>query len=921
MFLQKVITDVLKNYKEVKPENIVFVLPHRRGIIFLKKYFAEQVKEVCISPEFITMDNLLERISGYTKMPELTQLFEFYDSYKEICTSPDDFETFIGWAKMILQDFNDIDHYLINPKKIFPYILAIQEIEHWSVNIEEKTDMLKKHLRFWEELGEYYKAFQQKMKAQKQGYQGFIARQACENLENYLQKNKEKLHIFVGFNSLSASEENVIKEILKELKSEIYWDIDKKYLKNEHSAGFFINKYKEWSYYKNKNQEFKWLEENFEGKNIEIIGVPKEVNQAHYLAQKIEEIPQEELEKTGLVLGEENMLLPVLQAINNNNFSINITMGYPLQQTPLSDLFGAYFKLYVLETTSWYHKDVIALLFQPMINDLLSDTYKKRILEKIYNNNIIYISKKILLENTQDADKEIINLLFVEKQEVTPSILITNGIEIIKKIKEFLKKENKYSDLYLEYLYSFYQLFNQLHQLQEQFGFISTEKVLRQVYNDLLIKQKLSFQGEPLQGLQIMGIIEAQNIDFERVIITSMNEGIFPLGKSSVSFIPFDVRKELKLPTYQERDAIYTYYFYRIIQRAKHICLIYNTEAESIKGNEKSRFILQLLEANRNIKETILAPKVNANKIEPLKIEKTDSLMVKLENIATGKDEYRKEGFSPSALTSYIYNPITFYEQVILGVQEEQEVEEIIETRTFGKIVHSTLEDLYKAENEKKEKIYIRKILTVEDIQEMQKKAPDLIETKIKEYREEDKIEGKNILILNVIKEYIHRFLEIEKKSIESGSEIKVLAIEEKILIEVEFDEFPYKILFNGKVDRIEERNGEIYIVDYKTGKVEEKDVKIDENGWENLIVDFKYSKAFQLLMYAYMIKEKKLYPNNRIFVGNYSFKNLEKGFIGLRKEKEIIAIDEQILTDFKGKLIELLSEIFDKNKPFIEKI
>ncbi|MDO4880973.1 MAG: PD-(D/E)XK nuclease family protein [Capnocytophaga sp.] len=920
MFLQRVITDILQNYKNINPENMVFVLPHRRGIVFLKKYFAQQIGKVCMSPDFITMDNLLERISGYTKMPELTQLFELYDSYKNACISePDDFEKFMGWAKMILQDFNDIDHYLIENKKIFPYIYAIKEVEHWSVSIEKPTEELKKHLQFWSELGGYYEAFYEKMKLQKQGYQGFIAREAVKELDTYIQKNNEKLHIFVGFNDLTLAEEKIIKKILTELPSEIYWDIDNKYLKNEgHSAGEFIRKYKKWDYY-NKDRQPKWLEENQEEKHIEIIGVPKEINQAHFVAQKIEEIPHSELEKTALVLGEENMLIPVLQSISNENFSINITMGYPLQQTPLNDLFGAYFKLYTLENTSWYHKDVIALLLQPMVSNLLSEEYRNNILNKIYKSNIVYVSKKIILEGAKDIDEEIINLFFVERKEVTPSVLIANAIEIIKIIKNSLNKEEKYNDLYLEYLYSFYQLFSQLYQLQEQFGFITMEKVLRQIYNDLLIKQKLSFQGEPLEGLQIMGIIEAQNIDFERVIITSMNEGIFPLGKSSVSFIPFDVRRVLNLPTYQERDAIYSYYFYRIIQRAKHICLIYNTEAESIKGNEKSRFILQLLEADRNLKETILAPKVNSEIIPPLHIPKTSELMEKLIAIATGNDEKRKKGFSPSALTSYVHNPITFYEQVVLNIQEEQEVEEIIETRTFGKIVHSTLEALYDAEDEYQQKKYIGKILTEKDIEEMQEKVPELVQKNIKEYREEEYLEGKNILIFNVIKEYIHRFLEMEKKAV-ATEKIEVLAIEEKLKIEVNFPEFSHKFLFNGTADRIERRNGKLYIIDYKTGKVEPNDVKLSENSWENLIIDFKYSKVFQLLMYAYMINKSKLYPDNEIFVGNYSFKNLEKGFMGLKEDKEIIPADLNILNLFEEKLKTLLLEIFNPDIPFVEK-
>lgn len=908
MFLEKVVIDVLTKYPDFSPEKMIFVVPNKRATLFLKKYFSKHINKICQSPRFLSMESWVEQIAQYQIMPNMSLLFELYNTYLANNDTPDDFETFVGWGQTLLQDFNEIDQYLINPNDIFPYIKAIKEVEHWSLS-QELTPMQEKHLAFWNTLGLYYRAFSEKLTLKKQGYRGFVYRKATQKINSYIEKSKDKLHIFAGFNALTQSEEILIESVLLSTTSEIYWDIDKTFLSdNQHDAGYFIRQYfSRWKYY--NNRERKWEGDDFSSeKNINIVGVPKSVNQAHYVGKLVNQIPDFQWENTAIILADENLLLPVIQSINKNKLPMNITMGYPLKQTSTSSLFSAFFKLYT--SNNWYYKDVENLLQQPLIQRILSKDSIEQITQHIRHKNWVYISKNQLVEQLSLQDEEIINILFSDSKSITAKLLIEQCFNLIFILKNKLEEEKETNALLLEYLYRFYELFNQLYDLENQYSFLITPKTLYYLYNELLVKQTLDFQGEPLQGLQLMGMLECQNLDFENVIIVSVNEGILPAGKSVNSFIPFDVKNNLGLPTYKHRDAIFTYHFYRLLQRAKNIHLVYNTETDGFKGGEKSRFILQLLTQqadNLHITETILTPQVIASQFDLMIIEKDENVMTRLKEIASGR------GFSPSALTTYIRNPIDFYKQNILQAREERDVEEIMEARTFGDIVHATLEALFSP--------YLGKILTIESIHSMKENVPFLIDKYFKElYKEEENL-GKNTLIFSVIQEYIEQFLEMEKRTI-SHTTIEILALEKDLITSVRFPEFDFDICLRGTADRIERRNGQLYIVDYKTGKVEQRNITLNENGWQKLITDFNYNKAFQLLMYAYILKKENQYTDNEIFAGNYSFKNLESNFLGFRNEndKTPSAITDLISNRFEEKLKELLLEIFDPNIPFLEK-
>ena len=406
-----------------------------------------------------------------------------------------------------------------------------------------------------------------------------------------------------------------------------------------------------------------------------------------------------------------------------------------------------------------------------------------------------------------------------------------------------------------------------------------------------------------------MGMLESRVLDFENVILTSANEGILPAGKSQNSFIPFDVKVEYEIPTYKDKDAIFAYHFYRLLQRAKKVYILYNTESDDFGSGEQSRFITQIevakemnLLQNIDFKRWNVIPKLKLNSI-PLKVvPKSDRTIERLIEIAD-------KGLSPSSLNSYIRNPLDFYKRRILGLKELDEVEETVAANTFGTIIHETLYNLYSP--------LIGKIMSIDDIKRMKKEANGIIKRQFeKYYSKQPSVTGKNYLTLEIAKQFLVNFLNFELKELNKNKTIKILALEQSMKIDYSIEGLKFPINLIGNIDRIDEVDGITRIIDYKTGKVESKDLNI--KNWDDLIVNDKFAKCFQVLFYSFLYKENMgLNPDQLSFEsGIISFKNLKLGFMKVNNSM-INPID---MDNFLIKLDELILEIFNKRVPFQEK-
>jgi hypothetical protein len=914
-FIEDVLHDLKKKHYNIS--ELIFILPSKRAGTFLKHYISELIALPVFCPEIYSIEEFVEELSELKSISNIELLFEFYKSYIYIQkeNASYSFEEFSKWAQLLIQDFNEIDRHLIPQNNIFDYLSAIKEINHWSTD-SNKTELVQNYLDFWRSLKLYYFEFKNRLISKEKGYQGLIYREAVDNIQSYIENNTTKYHIFLGFNALNTAEEIIIQEILGNDLGSIYWDIDKVFYDSKiHDASLFIRHYtKHWKYF--KDNPLNWIADNYSScKNIEILGVPKHVGQAKYIGSILNSLHQENnsLNSTAVVLSDETLLLPVLNSIPENIKALNITMGLELKTVPLASLFEKLFYIQKKKSVSFYFKDVISLISHEFINPLFEKDNKNdlaAIIHTIQSNNIVYLDEA-LLQEIAPTHKNTISVLFGHWQNDAKKGL-EKCQELILEIKAHLEINKKANLLSLEYLFQFHKLFNEIRQLNELYGYINDITALHSVYKELLSSETLDFKGEPLEGLQIMGMLESRVLDFETVIISSVNEGILPSGKTQNSFIPFDVKLENKLPTYKEKDAIYAYHFYKLLNRAKNIFILYNTEIDAFSGGEKSRFIQQLeLEKIHDIKHTLIVPKVENTRKALYTVDKTVDIFEQLKAIS-GK------GFSPSSLTTYIRNPLDFYYKKILEIKEYNDVEETVAANTLGTVIHNTLEDFYKP--------FVGKAISIDCIKNMKPLIHETVSKHFKSiYLKGNISKGKNLIIFEIAKRYISNFLDLEIDDLKSGSTIEIIAIEMKNRIQLDIPKLDFPVFLKGTVDRVDKRNGVIRIIDYKSGKVEKN--KVEVVNWEDITTDYdKYSKSFQVLSYALMMDISNRFKEP-VEVGIISFKNLSSRFLKFAKKdrsgayaKKTELLDDQILSDFSNELNRLIIEICNPSIPFIEK-
>ncbi len=912
-FIFDVLKDLLNLSVDLSQQTLI--LPSKRAGLFLRHQLSLMTDKTIFAPEILSIEEFVEELSDMKSISNTELLFKLYNSYLELTPNdPDNFDAFSKWAQILLQDFNEIDRYLIPQENIFNYLSAIKEIEHqhWSSE-KNQTEFIKKYLAFWNKLHTYYTHFTKNLIANNIGYQGLIYREAAKNIKDYIENNPNKQHVFLGFNALNTAEETIIQELLKHNLAKTYWDIDNVFIGNpKHDAALFTRQHKaHWPFF--KTNPFHWITQNYtKEKHINILGIPKSVGQAKYIGSILNDL--ESLQNTAVVLGDENLLIPVLNALPSHVDALNITMGFPLKSIPLASLFETLFQLHKKSSRQFHYKDLINVLSHQFIRPLFyveNTDYASKIINTIDTNNLVYLTIERLKEIADDTTSQLIDVLFLD-WNTSVDTLLKKCNDLILIIKNNLEEDKNANLLALEYLFRFNTLFNELTRLNRAYNHVKDISALYGVYKELLSSETLDFQGEPLQGLQLMGMLESRVLDFETVIISSVNEGILPSGKSNNSFIPYDVKLENKLPTYREKDAVYTYHFYRLLQRAKNVYILYNTEADVLTGGEKSRFITQLeLEGIHNIKHEIISPRVPTIVPTLNIVEKTESILTVLKQVA-------QSGFSPSSLTNYIRNPIDFYYQKILKIKEHDEVEETVASNTLGTVVHNTLEDFYKP--------FINNFITVDMIQQLKPQITKVVMHHFSAvYKEGDVSTGKNLIIFEIAKRYVSNFLDLEIEDLKAGNQIKILQIEADNRVTITIPEIDFPITLTGKVDRVDEYNGRIRIIDYKSGRVEQSHVEIVN--WEDLNSDYKkYSKSFQVLAYAYMMQLSGTIQLP-VEAGIISFKNLSNGFLKFAKKdksgsyaKKDILITNETLAQFNEELKQLITEICNPNIPFTEK-
>lgn len=903
-FIQETLAKIKNTYSDIS--EVTIILPSKRAGGFLMNELKKQASHTQFAPKILSIEEFIEQLSNLSIIDNTELLFKSYQAYQNTAAikQKDDFETYATWATTLLNDFNEIDRYLVETAPFFGYLASIKTLERWGVS-DEKTELIENYLKFWESLPLLYNNIQELLLKENIGYQGMVYREAAANIEHYINSHGNITHLFVGFNALNTAEQYIFQELLETGNTKVYWDTDLSFYEDpKHSASYFIRKYiKEWKYFQNNppiihSNNFK------QPKHIQLVEVQKNIGQAKYVGELLSELSDEEIKKTAIVLGDENLLVPLLYSLPENVKNINVTMGVALKNFPAVVFFELLFSIHLRDTDNLYYKDILSILNHPLASKFLPNA--QSISEKLVKENITHLSSETILGLTENEGKDLLKLLF-ENWSNDVSTAVNSALTIIKTIQD-KNKVNSVEHLVLQELKL---VFNKIATLNEKYPYLNTIKSVQTLFAELTSTASLDFKGDAYDGLQLMGVLETRVLDFENVIITSVNEGVFPSGKSNASFITYDLKEQFNLPRYSEKDAIYTYHFYRLLQRANNVTLLYNNNSEGLNTGEKSRFIRQLTIGkceNHSIEKRILSPKIQIKPHSQKQIAKTAAVMTRLKEIAS-------KGFSPSALTAYIRNPLDFYFQRILRLNEFEEVEETVAANTLGTIVHDTLEKFYKPlEGE---------VLTSQDIIEMKSKIDEEVTSQFKRtFKGGTFSKGKNLIIFEVAKRYISNFLDKEIADVEAGNTIKILKIETDLTLEVPIPELEFPVNIHGKVDRVDEYNGHLRIIDYKSGQVSQGDVEITE--WEDINEDYKYSKAFQVLTYALMMNKE--IPVNNAEAGIISFKNLGSGFLKFgkkdkpRSRNKTQLITEETLDKFTIELKKLILEICDPNIPFTEK-
>ena len=895
-FLQHVSSQLLnKNLSG----NDSLIFPNKRSAGLCKQLLVEQSSHTIFLPRFLTIEELVTELSGLSMVDPLELKFIFYKHYRELYREDESVDAVFSWANQLINDFNEIDRNLVDQNDILSYLKAIKEIEHWS-KTDQPTEMIKNYIRFWDKLPDLYNSFKDDLINKGEVYQGLAYRKAVDHLADTINDHKGGFY-FVGFNALNKAEEKLIQLILDEGKGEAFWDIDEYFLNKDHNASYFLRQYqKKWKVLQNEKHKIEPSTQAFsEDKNFSVYSNQGNVQQAKAVGEIVDRLNYDEIKDTAILLGEESILESLMYAIPDKVKHINITMGLSLNKTSIAAFFMNYVKLCKAERNTFFYKDLLLLLEGGFLLQLFGEDCKK-VRETITQEQLFFLSLEDIeevIKTTSPGFKKIIALLFNTIPDEAKSLNEKNDL-LLANLVSYAQ-----SDFIKTLINKARSAFEMIQHYLENYQFEIGLSAYQNLYQEVISQHQIDLRGEKDKGLQIMGLLESRCLDFNNVIITSVNEGILPQGKTSSSFIPFDLKKQYQLPTYQEKDKVYSYHFFRVLQRAKNIHLLYNDLSGNLSFAEESRFI-KILEEDQLDKHWF--QRFNAEvSVRPNEIQDTVTNSTHIQK--TLERWMTEKGISASALISYVRNPYDLYKMKVLQVYDPNELKDLESPDLFGNVVHDSLEELYN-------KLPLHQVITVDDMRTLKTKSEDVVRAKVLDHCGSKALDkGSNVLGFEAIKKQIDLLLD-EEVSLVKNNKLRILGIEKEEKFELETDLFEKPVKLHGKIDRIDELNGIKRIVDYKTGTTK----SLNLSNFEDLILDEDKAHAFQTLFYS-LLKQGIFDKDEQWQAGNIYLKEKSKKFKPLHINKDDV-IDNQKLDDFKTVLHQLLEDIIDVNTGFKNK-
>ena len=910
--------------------NLTIVLPSERA----KKYIASSLFTLegkpLLAPEMVTIDKWVRSLSDRTVIDRTRTLIRLFKIQLANPTDPKDvsFDEFMAWGNILLSDFDEIDRYKLNSKDVFKNLASIKEIESWSFAQEELTEGQKRFMQFWDRLPGYYNELNEQLDKEDLCYAGSAYRYLSQNIDVLFRERKDRVFLFAGFNALSPSEISIIKQLHQLGRAHVIIDADTFYLNDSnHEAGKFLRTLQSELGLKS----LPYIADNLLTKETElsIIECAQHTGQVKVASTILATFNKEALNETIILLADESLIAPLMKNLPSTIEKANITLGLPLRSTALRTWIELIFTIQEnkirYKTQAIYIQDLQRFWNHPFTLLLLSEKEKGdiiRIEQELIKRNSIFVKKDRVL-TTGNADKSLNFLLHDWNGDWLSAIQTIRALN--RELYNSFGKDDEFEKAILE---TFDREIIDFENLVREGLPEMTLKSFKHLFFQHWNTKSIAYHGNPIDGLQIMGLLETRLLDFKNIIVLGLNEGKMPPTNPLQTMIPMDLRSYLGLPTPRDKQGLFAHHFYRLLQRCDKIWTTYTSSQENIGSNEASRYLLQLelelsrINPNFKLKKEFYSIPNDTGLTESVQlVQKTDDIILRL-------DEFFNKPISASAINKYINCPLDFYYRYLLEFGEEESIEEEVESNTFGTFIHNVLEELYlpfSRHDKKGQKVIPQPPnIVTRDIDLMLQKYEALIRNEFLKHFDDDASafeSGKNLLSFRMATELTKRILEEERKFLLTQTSpvfIEYIEIEMHAQVNITVNGQPKTIALKGFIDRIDSVNGKIRIIDYKSGKVKSEDVSMSGYDPDTSLIDYFSSTkhAIQLALYTLLYQQNSgQFPES---ANIYSLVNLKGGLFPLQSN----SLDyTEITLLFEAFLQEVVNQLYDKEIPFFHQV
>mgnify|MGYP000764872523 FL=1 len=938
-FLKLVAADLYKHTKGNLAHTAV-VFPNKRAGLFFNEYLAQESDSPIWSPAYVSISELFRSLSPWEVGDPVKLVCELYKIFRRETQSTETLDDFYFWGEMLISDFDDADKNKVDTDKLFSNLQDLRNIMDdytfiddeqeeairqffQNFSIERRTALKERFISLWDVLGNIYKGFRESLASQNIAYEGMMYRHVIEHLD--VDKLPYEKYVFVGFNVLNKVEHTLFTQLKDAGKAVFYWDYDEFYMKENrqavtHEAGEFIRRNLRDFPSPLSGELFKNLSKP---KEVHYIASSTENAQARYLPQWIRNNLTTPEKETAVVLCNEALLQPVLHSLPAEIKHVNITMGFPLSQTPVYSFLIALLELHThgfnFKSGRYTFQSVVTLLKHPYTRQL---TGQAELLEKeLTRNNRFYP-----LPGELGKDEFLTRLFTPLSGNLNLCIRLSETLQQVAGIYQAntsgTEDTDAFNQLYRESLFKAYTTINRFRTLIEEDELTVQSETFRRLLVKVLSATNIPFHGEPAIGMQVMGVLETRNLDFRHLVLLSVNEGQLPKSGGDSSFIPYNLRKAFGMTTIEHKIAVYAYYFYRLLQRAERITLMYNTSSDGLNRGEWSRFMLQfLIEWPHPITRQFLEAGQSPQGTSPITVEKTPDVMRRMQSLFDVRAN-PKAKFSPSALNYYLDCPLKFYYRYVAGLSAPDEVSAEIDSATFGSIFHYAAEHIYK------DLTTHGKVINKEALETLLRnevKLQDYVDTAFKKLffnvPQNEKPEYNGVQLINsaVIARYLKQLLQNDLRYAPFTFIASEMEVDEPI--DIQTPKGVIKSRIGGIIDRMDSKDGTLRIVDYKTGG----DADTPPHVESLFIPDKKRSNyVFQTFLYAAIMCRKqptmKIAPAllyiHRAATETYS-PVIQMG--EPRKPKEAVEDFSKYEKEYRERLQGLLEEIFNPEKSFAQ--